>query len=156
MKHWFRRLRGLLGVGTIGGIVGALIGGGWFLVESSMGGPGAFRLSLSALVSVWGLLGAATGVGFGMLLTATSGRRRLEEVGLGRAAALGAVAGALCPLVVASLMVGSAPPLGIGLWFLGVGGSVGAGLGAGLLRVAQGAQDAERLTSAEAGRLLEE
>ncbi|MBT8488902.1 MAG: hypothetical protein HKN72_10250 [Gemmatimonadetes bacterium] len=152
MKRWFHRLRGLLGLGTLGGFLGAGIGGGWFLVESLMGGPEVFMLSLTALASIWGLLGAATGVGFGMLLTATSGRRRLEEVSLWRAGFLGAAAGAVCPLLAASLIVGSAPPLGIGLWFVGIGGCFGGGLGAGLLQIAKGAQDAEHLPSAEADR----
>ena len=156
MKRWLHRLRGLFGLGTVGGLVGAGIGGCWFLVESLVGGYGLYGVSLGLMASVWGVLGAVTGVGFGLLLTATSGGRDLDDVSLWRGGALGAIAGALGPVVVLSLMVGSAPPIGIGLWFAGVGGSLGAGLGAGLLAMAKQAQGGESLGPKEASRLLDD
>lgn len=153
MKRWLHRLRGLFGLGTMGGFVGACIGGGWFLVEGLTGGYGFYGMSLGTMAAIWGVLGAATGVGFGLLLAATSGGRDLDDVSLWRGGALGAVAGAVGPVLVASLIVGSAPPLGIGLWFAGVGGSLGAGLGAGVLAVAKGAQRDNALGSGDASRL---
>lgn len=155
MKRWLHPLRGLFGLGAAGGLVGAGIGGCWFLVESLMGGYGFYGVSLGLMAAVWGVLGAVTGVGFGLLLTATSSGRSLDDVSLWRGGALGAVAGALGPVAVLSLMVGSAPPIGIGLWFAGVGGALGAGLGAGLLSMAKKAQGDDALEPADASPLLD-
>lgn len=154
MKGWLRRLRGLLGLGALGGIAGALIGVGWVMVEILLGGSSTFRPSVGTMSAVWGVVGASTGVGFGILLTATSGRRRLEDVTYGRAALLGGIAGAVCPIIVGSVVAGSLPPLGIGLWLAGVGGCVGAGVGAGLVGVAKRAQRRDALHSADPSPLI--
>lgn len=156
MTRWLHRLRGLFGLGTVGGLVGACIGGCWFLVEGLTGGLGFYGMALGTMASIWGVLGAATGLGFGLLLTATSGGRDLDDVSLWRGGTLGAVAGAIGPVLVASLLVGSAPPIGVGLWFAGVGGSLGAGLGAGLLAIAKRAQGDDGLGPGDASRLLED
>ncbi|MBT8488090.1 MAG: hypothetical protein KJO65_04580 [Gemmatimonadetes bacterium] len=112
-------------------------------------------MSLGTIASIWGVLGTATGLGFGLLLTATSGGQDLDHVSLWRGGTRGAVAGAIGPVLVASRLVGSAPPLGIGLWFAGVGGSLGAGLVAGLLAIAKRAQGDDGLGSGDASRLLD-
>jgi hypothetical protein len=145
MRRWLYRLRGLLGLGALGGVLGGLIGAGWVVIEMLSGGPSMFRLSFAAMSTIWGIVGATTGVGFGLLLTATSAGRRLEEVTNRRAALLGGVAGAACPIIVGTLMAGSLPPLGLGLWLAGIGGLGGAGVAVGVIGIAKRAERREEL-----------
>ena len=93
MSGWLRRLRGVLGIGAVWGVAGAIAGG--------VGGVVAFLLgSMPLLPAVLELGMGAAGVGivlgsaFAGVLTLAEGRRTLEQLTPARAALWGSVAGA--------------------------------------------------------------
>lgn len=99
MKNFFRKLRGLMGVGITWGTLWAGIGAGIGTVV------GIFWPELWAFgnpILDWtvgmGLYGVVSGVGFGGLLSLGEGRKTLRELSLGRVAVWGVLGSALVPL----------------------------------------------------------
>lgn len=147
MRTWLRRLRGLFGMGTIGALAGAIFGIGMAILER-IGPAGSFTFSMGFFATLYGVIGGATGVGFGLLLAGTSGRRRLEEVSRKRVGAVGAAAGLSVPLLVGITISGAFPPAATAAVVASVGGVVGAAVGVGLLAVAKRADQADKLRGA--------
>jgi hypothetical protein len=57
MRGWLKRLRGILGLGVVGGVVGALVGGLWWFGTSLLGSD--FTLgTLGTAAALWGGFGA--------------------------------------------------------------------------------------------------
>ncbi len=109
MKRWLRRLRGIVGIGTLWGVAGTAFGTIGGLIAISFGGP--FLLdSLVGFALGAGGLGFVLGAGFAGALTMIEGRRTLEELSPRRAAFWGGLAGALVSLVVGLVFLG--PTLG--------------------------------------------
>ena len=99
MKQWLRRLRGVLGIGTLWGVAGTALGTVAGLIVSVSGG-----LPLLDTLVEFGLgaggLGFVLGSGFAGVLTMLERRRTLDELSPGRAALWGGMAGAAAALVV--------------------------------------------------------
>jgi hypothetical protein len=142
MKRVLDKLRSILGTSAVGGLLGSVFGGTLLgvgtLVASGEVTAGMFALG----VAFAGGVGAFIGGAFGTLL-ALSKRRGLDELSLGRSAALGALAGAIFPVAAAVLTGGWLVPLvPVQVAFLsGVLGTAGAALSAGLVAVAKDAED---------------
>lgn len=154
MKALFRKLRGLLGLGIVGGVAGGLFGAFWGLLEILVLSPD-LRPQFLFYMAGWGVVGAMATTGFGLLLTTTSGRRRLEDVSPWRARLLGAVAGAAGPAVLHFLVPSVFLPGAIGLLVAAVGSVVGAGLASAMIAVAKTAPDAPELVPDRDNPLLE-
>ena len=146
MRRLLYRLRGLAAFTLMGAAAGALLGILWalrahFFVPQSVGYP-----TLQPLLLFWGtifgMVGATAGLGFGGLLTASSGRLTLEEVGSKRVAILGGFAGGAAPLLIATLLMGQLPWLGLALPAVLIGAGVGALTSFGVLRLARGGAQA--------------
>ena len=102
-----RRLKGALSIGALWGTAGSIVGAlGGLVANLLVGAP------ILAAVLDWGLgAGAAAfllGTGFAGLLTLLERRRTLDELTTARAAALGALVGAVIPPagIVLSALVG--------------------------------------------------
>lgn len=104
MGEWLRKLRGLTGVGVTWGVawsaVGAAIGGvlGVLSPELWTWGNPIFEWALGM-----GLYGFVSGVGFGKLLALAEGRKRLDQLSLGRVAVWGVLGSAMVPLLFGAL-----------------------------------------------------
>jgi hypothetical protein len=96
MKQWLRRVRGILGLGSLWGLAGSAVGAIVGIVARFFGGlpPGDYLIDW---VLGAGGLGFVLGAGFAGFLTMMEGRRTLEELSPGRAAVWGALAGASVP-----------------------------------------------------------
>lgn len=141
MPEWLRRLRGVLGVGLVGTGIGTVLAGVLISVLRVIApeliplGPavawgGVFALSM-------GLCGSL----FGTVLTIVGRGESLDSLSRGKTAFLGALAGAVTPLLVA-LAIGmgwTADGVPILTWLASVGAVAGAGLGLGVVGVAKGA-----------------
>jgi hypothetical protein len=94
-----RKLRGVLGLGLVGGAVGFFGGGVVHLVLQllSVWVPGISVPWGTALITAmrWGSFGAFAGAGFGGLLALTTARRTLQELSGWKVGVLGAAVGAL-------------------------------------------------------------
>lgn len=105
----------------------------------------------------WGLFGALAGSGFGLVLTAIAGRRRLQELSFWRTAVLGGVIGVGLSFGLSFL---TGPPLA-SMSLVGVlsqatmGGAFGMLLGSGSVAVAKEAENRELLSTSDASLLLE-
>ena len=141
MGAWLKRLRGVLGLGVVGGAVGALFGGLFWFVSLFLGwGIDYWTLGLAA--AVWGGFGAFAASGAGLLLTALGSRQILEELSHWRVGAFGAVMGFLAPPILVFLNTGSfwgpgVGPVGLIATIATISGVLGAGLGSGLVLTAQ-------------------
>ena len=153
MNRLLQRIRGLLGLAGVGAVGGGLLGAIWSAVESVVLAPGV-QVLLVVNVATWALVGATTALGFGLLLTSTTGHRRLEDVSPWRARLLGAVAGGVGALFLLLAQAASAPlPL-----ILVVGGAMavlGSSLGSVLIGVAQSADTDDAVAAAGDPELLE-
>ena len=126
VNRWLRKLRGALGIGSIWGAVGSVVGGlAGVLASVVVGAPlvtGVVAFGLGA-----GVVGFALGTGFAALLGMGEGRTTLEDLTSRRAAAWGAVAGALGPAAVLALhsALGWGGDLSAGQWLPVVLGATG-------------------------------
>ena len=157
MGRWLKRLRGVLGLGVVGGAVGALFGGLMWFGSSVLGlGSIVFEpLGLSA--AVWGVFGAFAASGAGLLLTTLGSRQTLEELSHWRVGAFGAVMGFLAPPIFVFLNTGSfwgpgAGPFAVVATITAISTLLGAGIGSGLVLTAQRAPSQE-LASGRLGAL---
>ena len=91
MKKWLRRIRGMVGVGVIWGMVWFAAGLLMLLAIFLVGAPGAdvpFPIG-------FGLLGFCAGVTFSGILGVIEGRRRFDQMSLLRFGVLGGAGGLL-------------------------------------------------------------
>lgn len=99
------RVRGVLGLGVIGGGVGFVAGGVWGVLSSMVRAGVVFELDYFRFLLRMGignatgfmLIGAFTAAGFGVLLSVIDRRHTLEELPLWRMGLLGALMGASFP-----------------------------------------------------------
>lgn len=142
MRGWIRKLRGILGTGTIWGLATATVGlflGG--IISAVSGEP--FLSSLLRVGLRQGLNGFLLGCGFAGVLSVMDGRRTLSELSPGRAAVWGAVAGAAFPSVNVLLGTLLGYPIVVDQLVLVclvgglITGAVGAGLAAGTVALAR-------------------
>ena len=150
MKGLVRRLRGILGTGLVWGALGGVIGvvGGVIGAMTDPAPLAEWLLSLGLGFSGFGFL---AGSGFAAVLSLLDGRKRLEELSRGRAAAWGGLAGFILPLTLVAALSGGALPLLPALASAGVFGGITALLGAGTVHVAR---SRARLEGSEQDELL--
>ena len=142
MGRWLKRLRGILGLGVVGGAVGALFGGLWWFGSSVLGIGSIVFGTLGWTAARWGGFGAFAASGAGLLLTALGSRQTLEELSPWRVGAFGALMGFLAPPAFVFLMTGSfwGPTVGL---VAAISGVFGGALGSGLVLTAQHAPSEE-------------
>ena len=138
MRTWLRRLRGVLGAGTIWGSMGVVFGSIFGALGSLFLGGGFYLGDVLEMGGAFGLFGLLWGGSFAGILMAADGRKSLEDLSPVRLAVWGGVAGVLFPLVIAlaidapfHLIWGSLLPV------VGVFGSVGVAMGAGTILIAR-------------------
>ena len=153
MDTLLHRLRGLLGLGIIGGCVGVLFGPVAMLLNSHPMFGAIFGWGLSTSVAGWGLFGALAGAGFGLVLTITAGRRRLPQLDFWGAALLGGAVGLALPVLFGPQLSWMFPSLVAVLPRTALCGVFGMLLGSGLVAVAKEA-DRRELPSAESTPML--
>lgn len=136
MSSWFRRIRGILGTGTLWGALGAAAGTTIGLV-AGLAFPGV-PIGWAAVngAGALGLFGLAAGASFAAALSVTDGRRTLGQLSPSKSAVLGGLMGAVYS---ASLLVLAGPPpeLVFLLPATGLFGAIGASLAAGSILVAR-------------------
>ncbi len=132
MGRWLKRLRGVLGLGVLGGAAGALFGALWWFGSSVLGLGGIVFGPLGWTAALWGGFGAFAASGAGLLLTALGSRQTLEELSPWRVGAFGTLMGFLAPPAYVFLMTGGYfwdPTVGLVAAISGVlGGALGSGL----------------------------
>ena len=143
MRIWLRKFRGMLGIGTLWGLIGSVVGGIGGLISGIVGG-GSFPGTVATGMFWVGSVGFLLGSGFAGVLMVMERRRTLEELTPGRAAIWGALAGAAVPAVGILISVGlSGSVLSlselvvVGLAAAGSYGALTAGLAAGTLALAK-------------------
>jgi len=139
MSAWVGRLRGLAGLGAIGGAVGAAGGGLWYAISGLLSGTSMPAL-IGGAAAVYGVFGAFSATVLGVSLASTRNGRALEDIGVAWSALVGGVAGALFPLLVNLWMIGALEPLPLLEQFLPIMarlGFLGAALTAGMVTVAK-------------------
>ena len=142
MKTWLRRLRGVLGLGAVGGVVGWLFGALWWFAVSVLGVGGLEFGSLGVTGALWAFFGAFATTGTGLLLLVLGSTGSLERLSPWRVAAFGALAGFV------------APPAFVGFWgptvalVASISSAFGAVLGGGLVWAAKRAP-ADQLTDGD-------
>ena len=159
------KIRGLLGLGLVGGALGLFGGAIWsfvstlltlgFFVDAGFWSYVADRVLGAA--SLWGIVGVFTGTGFGTLLVAMDSKRSLDELPLWRMAIFGAVAGAAFMPAYVLVRFGVGPLLQAPLLMLpsmGVFGTLGAMFTSSLVVMAQRAHRAELTAVQEVAALL--
>lgn len=128
MSNWGRKVRGILGLSTIGGFAGSLIGAMWSVVSGlltfgTVVPPG--NIVVGAIV--WGSFGAFASGGFGLALGILGSRVSLDRLRLWHAALLGGLVGSVFPTAILVLFTGSALSLTVPL--LASASALCAGLG---------------------------
>ena len=96
MNKWLRKLRGVVGLGPMWGVLWAVIFAGisivvWFVDPEDIA-PGEGPVQV-------GVIGLVSSVAFGILLTIAESSRAMHDIALGRAARWGSLASAWFPLV---------------------------------------------------------
>ena len=131
--------------GTVGGVavmalvwavIWALPGGAIEALDNIAPAAHGFTRQVDMWMQTLGLPGLIAGVAFSVLLLVTDARRRFAEVGLGRAAAWGALAGLLVAVLVVWVMdTGLSEPAGLAAVLTGYATLMGvtAGIGSVLL-----------------------
>jgi hypothetical protein len=143
MKSWLRRLRGVLGIGTLWGGVGVAVGSVVGLFTSLSGSLPLFDTLIEFGLGAGGL-GFGLGSAFAAVLATLEKRRTLDELPPRRAAGWGGLAGAGAALVVGLSLVPSLfpvlPPGQLALLLISAMASYGAltaGLAAGTVALAR-------------------
>ncbi len=160
------KIRGLLGLGLVGGVLGLFGGAIWslvstllrlgFFVDSGFWSYVADRVLGAAII--WGMVGVFTGSGFGTLLAVMDSRRSLDELPLWRMALFGAIAGAAFEPVYVLVRFGVGPLLASPLQmlpYMGIFGTLGAMLTSSLVVMAQRVHRAELSAVQEVTAFLE-
>jgi len=100
MRTFLRKVRGALGIALTWGAAWALIGAALSLItgvvdpDSIDAGEGPVRIG-----AIFGVVGAMSGLAFGLVMAFTERRRSLDELSIGRAALWGVVGAAALPLL---------------------------------------------------------
>ena len=158
LKRIVAKLRGLLGLGVIGGIAGFIGGALWAGARNLLGGAFPTIWDVVGLGAGAGLSGAACGIGFGALLMTLESKRTLEALPLWRMSLLGAAAGALVPTVYMLATSGlfhfvNAPQIVVSV--VGYGAILGGLLSSTMVGLAKRAQQAELAPADDVAGLLE-
>ncbi|MEM7415678.1 MAG: hypothetical protein AAF389_09305 [Gemmatimonadota bacterium] len=156
-RRWFERLRGLAGLGIVGGATGGLVGGLWGLLAPLIGWLGDPWLETFVAMSALGATaGAACAVGFGSLLALLESKASLARLSLSKMALLGAAVGAALPtafiLATSGLVNFVALPVAVAT-IVATGAGLGAGLSAAMVGLAQRAQREELAVVDDVARL---
>ena len=155
MNGVLHRLRGLVGLGVVGGGLGALVGAAYAALKNVMFGS-VLGLSVAASATGWGVFGAFAGTGFGLVLTLTASRRRLHELNFWRAAILGGLVGVSLPVVWYGAQLAWAFRSLLPAWPLAaMCGAFGMLLGSGAVAVAKEAERRDLLSSDDVSNVLE-
>lgn len=158
MRSWWKRLRGLAGLTSLGGLAGAFFGGVGAVVSLLLGAE-AFSAQLVLLsAGVWGGIAALATAGVGVSLLAGGPRESMAELSAAKAAALGVAIGAVAPVLVTwgikFVVLGLAPAISVSLLSsMVIGGVVCGTIGGGLVGVAK-REEAGRLEGSEAPALV--
>jgi hypothetical protein len=133
MKRLAAKVRGLVGLGLLGGAAGFMLGGVWGVVSSALRSGifldvGYLRFLLDM---AWGnalgfaQVGAFTTAGFGVLVAAIDSRRSLVDLPLWRMGLFGALAGAVFPPLIVVWRIGLAAYLDAAVTLLPVSVAIG-------------------------------
>ena len=155
MSGWSSKLRGVLTLGGLGAVGGALVGAAWSVAQALIfpgAAGGIYVSSVLASAGLWGVLGGAATSGLAVILATLGSKKTLSELHAWQGGVAGALAGALAPLGLALVMAGGFH------WFLmgpvmGMSAGMGGALGAGLLFAAKRAEAAELALVEEAAAL---
>lgn len=160
------KIRGIFGLGIIGGVAGFVTGAVWGVVSSAVR-SGVFldvdflrfvgRMALGNATGFM-MIGVFTGAGFGAMLAVVDSKRSIEELPLWRMALFGALVGAAFPPIFVIWRIGVAAYLGSALSFvpvMGVLGGIGGVLTASMVAMAKRASRAELSAVDEAQSLRE-
>ena len=132
MGQWWRKLRGLTVLTSIGGLLGGLAGGAMVAVSAIRDGSTLLIGEILTGAGIFAGFSAIATAGVGVLLVTVASGRRLSELPVGKAGLVGALLGAAGPTVFLLVSGGWGLPLAlfarIGLQFGFVGGLLGAGL----------------------------
>lgn len=136
MANLWKRLKSIVGLGVLGGGVGAVFGSLWWLGTSILGLGGVVFGHLGWTALLWAGFGAFAAGGAGVLLTVLGSRLTLEQLSPWRLAAFGAVMGFVAPPAYMFMMTGVfwGPVLSM---VATISGALGAALGAGLVVAAK-------------------
>ncbi|NNF28857.1 MAG: hypothetical protein HKN73_16655 [Gemmatimonadetes bacterium] len=152
MKPWWKRVRGVLGMGGLWGAAAGVVGTVGGMIAGLIGGAPVLLAGVSGVAMA--TIGFILGVGFGTALTFMHGNRTLEEWSAKRAAGVGFLAGSglTVGLNLASLAwIGASAPISILVPALVAGaiayGSVTALLASATVALAKRAPDAGYLES---------
>ncbi len=137
METVLRRVRGLLGLGFVGGCVGVLFGPLAVLLNRHPLFGGWMEWGLSTSIVGWGLFGVLAGSGFGLLLTSTSTQRHLHQLNFWWAALLGGAVGLAVPMLFGPQLTWAFPSLLSVVPRTALCGAFGMLLGSGLVAVAK-------------------
>ncbi len=156
-RGFWIKLRGLLGLGAIGGAIGAIVGAGWFIVSGLLAGSVVVSAVGNAAM-VYGSFGFFTTAGLGFILANARSKASLDDISVGWSGLIGAAAGAAFPLVFNIVLLQSLLPLRLIMGFLPIMGTLGVfggALTAGMVAAAKRQQRNELEPGAET-QLLEE
>lgn len=154
MAQWGRKLKGLVGLSAVGGVIGAIYGAARAAILAFTGFGWAPDIFMGMITSHAGFA-ALTTAGVGITLATVGSRLSLSELSPWKAALVGGVCGAAIPLGVIALTFTGVGMPGV---FLAIGaryGMLGAALGGGLVAVAQRA-DRRALPGEESRLYLED
>ncbi len=106
MRGLLTKVRGVLGLGAVGGAIGAVLGAGWAMVTGLMAWGAIIPGNMLVGAMVWGGFGAFAASGFGVILGVMGARGSLDDLPLWKAGLMGAVAGASFPFALFALATG--------------------------------------------------
>ncbi|HEX9885360.1 MAG TPA: DUF4143 domain-containing protein [Longimicrobiales bacterium] len=146
MGRWTTKLRGLLGVGVTGGVLGAVFGACWWVAESVLGFDWIPFGSLGWSTGLWAGFGAFATTGAGLLLATLKSPGSLRELSARRMAAFGALMGLAAPPALI-VLVGASWSIEVAV-VAGISAALGGLVGGGLVVAAKRSEGAE-FTAAE-------
>ena len=138
MSSWVAKIRGVLGFGTIGTALGAIVGGGCVAVWAVLGGGMPALDEVTFLGTFGAAVGAVAGVGFASLLAVLGSRTSLEGLSAAKTGVWGAIAGVVASL--AGIVLASQPflpTLAVAFPFVALCAGVGALMGWGSVSLAK-------------------
>lgn len=140
MRRWMRKMRGILGLTTVGAVGGAVFGALWSLGAAAVGGfyfggPGW-------TVALFSGFGAFSSGGMALLLAGRDEGTDIEDLSPWRVAAYGALAGALAPVGLVLAVTGGLWTPGLGI-VVGISSALGGLLGGGVMAAARRARRGE-------------
>lgn len=158
MGRWLRKLRGIVGVGALGGLTGAIAGALWPVVSHALRGELAPWYPIARYAIAFGLFGAFASVVFGSLLALTERHESVSELSLVKCSLWGAAAGALFPAFFVLLRDGSLASIALEPMLLAAGffAGLGAVLSGSMIAIARSGAGRELEAPASAPALPQE